>query len=72
MMIMPNPSVLEHFHAERQRRFRPNPALKSMTAAAPGHLGFRVRIGHALIGAGTAIAGERTESAGHTAQPRAI
>ena len=71
MMIMPNPSVLEQFHAERQRRFRPNPAV-SMTAAAPGRLGFRVRIGHALIGAGTAIAGERTESAGHAAQPRAI
>ena len=72
MMIMPNPSVLEQFHAERQRRLRPNRTVKTLTAAEPGRLGFRVRIGHALIGAGTAIAGERTESAGHAAQPRAI
>jgi hypothetical protein len=59
MMIMPNPSVLEHFHTERQRRLRPTPHLRNTNQ--PAHAGIRVRVGRALIGAGTALAGERVE-----------
>jgi hypothetical protein len=61
MMILSNPSVLDHFHAERQRRLRPTPhrgAAKTST-----HAGLRVRLGRALIGAGAAISGERVEPA---------
>ena len=71
-MIMPNPSVLEHFHGERQRRLRPKRAPMTAGAAPTGHPGLRVRIGHALIGAGAAIAGERVERTRHDPQPRAI
>ena len=67
MLIMPNPSVLEHVHAERQRRLRPTPRLESTT---PTHATLRVRIGHALIGAGTAISGERGEPARSNPRPR--
>ena len=70
MMIMPNPSVLEHFHTERQRRLRPVP--RAGTTTTTSHASLRVRIGHALIGAGSAISGERVEPARHTTQPRAI
>ena len=71
MMILPNPSVLEHFHAERQRRLRPTPHPGVTTT--PTHAGLRVRLGHALIGAGAALAGERVEPArpSATPQPRA-
>jgi hypothetical protein len=61
MMILSNPSVLEHFHSERQRRLRPTPRRGAMQTST--HAGLRVRIGHALIGAGTAISGERVEPA---------
>jgi hypothetical protein len=70
MMIMPNPSVLEHFHKERQRRLRPTP--RTGATRTPTHAGMRVRIGRALIGAGTALSGERVEPARPSAQPRAI
>jgi hypothetical protein len=70
MMIMPNPSVLEHFHAERQRRLRPTP--RRGTLRTRTHAGLRVRIGRALIGAGTALSGERIEPARSSTQPRAI
>jgi hypothetical protein len=69
MMIMPNPSVLEHFHAERQRRLRPT---RRGTPRTRTHAGLRVRIGRALIGAGTALSGERVEPARPSTQPRAI
>jgi hypothetical protein len=70
MMIMSNPSVLEHFHSERQRRLRPMP--RQGTSNQPTHAGLRVRVGHALIGAGSAIAGERFEPVRPTKpQPRA-
>jgi hypothetical protein len=68
MMILSNPSVLEHFHSERQRRLRPTPRLGNTTT--PTHAGLRVRLGRALIGAGTTLAGERVEPARATAHPR--
>ena len=67
MLIMPNPSVLEHFHSERQRRSRPKPHQGSNP---PTHAGLRVRIGHALIGAGTALSGEPAEPARSNPRPR--
>jgi hypothetical protein len=72
MMIMPSPSVLEHFHSERQRRLRPTPHRGN--TQQPTRAGLRVRIGHALIGAGTALAGERANQPAHRVakpQPRA-
>ena len=70
MMTLMNPSVLEHFHAERQRRLRPTPRIGETPATAPAAI--RVRVGRALIGAGTAISGERFETARPTKpQPRA-
>lgn len=61
MMILSNPSVLDHFHAERQRRLRPTPRHGGKPTSTNASL--RVRIGRALIGAGTAISGERVEPA---------
>jgi hypothetical protein len=69
-LIMPDPSVLEHFHTERQRRLRPTPRRGTTQSHAPA--GIRVRIGRALIGVGTALSGERVEPARPSAQPRAI
>jgi hypothetical protein len=69
MMILPNPSVLEPFHAERQRRLRPTPRFSGAISRthAPS---LRVRIGRALIGAGTALSGERVEPARPTTKPQ--
>ena len=71
MMIMSNPSVLDHFHAERQRRLRPTP--RKGGKPTPTSASLRVRVGRALIGAGTAISGERVEPArpNPNPQPRA-
>ena len=71
MMILSNPSVLDHFHAERQRRLRPTP--RRGATQTHTHAGLRVRLGRALIGAGAAISGERVEPARPkpTPQPRA-
>lgn len=71
MYIMPNPSVLGTFHTERQRRLRPTPR-RGATHTTLTHAGLRVRIGRALIGAGTALSGERVEPARASSQPRAI
>jgi hypothetical protein len=67
MMILSSPSVLEHFHSERQRRMRRTPHPGNTT---PTHANLRVRVGHALIGAGTAISGERVEPARPNPRPR--
>ena len=67
MIIPSSPSVLDHFHSERQRRLLPPPHPRTTT---PTHTGLRVRIGHALIGAGTAISGERVEPARSNPRPR--
>ena len=57
MMILPNPGVLDHLIRERQETLRMSPHRGSM--AARGAL--RVRIGHALIVAGSTLSGERVE-----------
>jgi hypothetical protein len=67
-MSMSNRAVLEHFHAERQRRLRPTPRRGSTHATT--HAGLRVRLGHALIGVGAAISGERVEPARHKPNPQ--
>jgi hypothetical protein len=67
MIIHSSPSVLDHFHSERQRRLLPTPHPRTTT---PAQTGLRVRIGHALIGAGTAISGERVEPARSNPKPR--
>ena len=69
LTILTNPSVLEHFHTERQRRLRPTPR-SGVSATLPAHSGIRVRIGRALIGAGTALAGERVEPARRSPHPQ--
>jgi hypothetical protein len=63
MMYLTNPSVLDHFHSERQRRLRPTPRRGATNGNTPTHAGLRVRLGRALIGAGAALAGERVEPA---------
>ena len=63
MFILSNPSVLDHFHSERQRRLRPTPQRGAINGNTPMHAGLRVRLGRALIGAGAALAGERVEPA---------
>jgi hypothetical protein len=68
MMILSNPSVLDHFHAERQRRLRPMPRQGGKPTSTNANL--RVRVGRALIGAGTAISGERVEPARHKPNPQ--
>jgi hypothetical protein len=67
MIILSSPSVLDHFHSERQRRLRPAPH-PGNTTPTPARL--RVRIGHALIGAGTALSGESAEPARSNPRPR--
>jgi hypothetical protein len=67
MIIPSSPSVLDPFHEERQRRLLPTPHPRT---TLPAHPGLRVRIGHALIGAGTAISGERVEPARSKPRPR--
>jgi hypothetical protein len=57
MVLLPNPGVLDHLIRERQQRMRMRPV--EAQAAARG--GLRVRIGHALIMAGSALSGERVE-----------
>lgn len=55
MMILPNPGVLDDLIRERQTNLRMTPH----QAQAPARAGVRVRIGHALIVAGSMLSGER-------------
>lgn len=57
MMILPNPGVLDHLIRERQENLRMTPH----QALAPARAGVRVRIGHALIVAGSMLSGERVK-----------
>lgn len=60
-MIYPSPDVLDRLIQERQAR------LDATGAALPRqrHTGLRVRLGHALIAAGSTLSGERVELPAH-------
>jgi hypothetical protein len=64
MMILPNPGVLDTLIRDRQKQLR-TPA----TRPAKAGIGLRVRIGHAMIVAGSTLSGERVE---RPAPPSAI
>jgi len=57
MMLPPNAGVLDSLIRERQSNLRTLPARRS----AHARLAWRIRIGHALIMAGTSLSGERVE-----------
>ena len=59
MMIMPSPRLVDGL--DRSRRERPGirPELLRTRAAGPSPI--RVRVGHALIAAGSTLSGERVE-----------
>ena len=64
---MPNPSVLDRLIQDRHNELR-----AASRQPAPATSGLRVRVGHVLIAAGTAISGERLEQpARRSALPRA-
>lgn len=65
MMILPNAGVLDDLIRERQTNLRMTPH----QAQAPARAGVRVRIGHALIVAGSMLSGERVEQ---PARPSAL
>ena len=57
MVFIPNPAVLEYLARDRQEQLR-----KAAPREHVGHsAGVRVRIGHALIAAGSTLSGERVE-----------
>jgi hypothetical protein len=56
-MNLPSPSVLDQLIRDRQEHLRQT----TQQAQALGHAALRVRIGHALIVAGSTISGERVE-----------
>lgn len=65
-MIMPNETMQREMARARLARFarRPNPATlaeRERTARRPETRSLRVQLGHALIGAGTRLSGERGE-----------
>jgi hypothetical protein len=66
-MIPSNPDVLDHLIRDRQDKLRATPR----PSPAPAGNGLRVRIGHALIVAGSTISGEQVEPARHSPTPRA-
>lgn len=57
MMILPSPGVLDSLIRDRQTELRMTPMRRSASAGAA----WRVRIGHALIVAGTTLGGERAD-----------
>ena len=60
-MIYPSPDVLNRLIQERQARLQATDSPK----VAGVHAGLRVRIGHALIAAGSTLSGERVELPAH-------
>jgi hypothetical protein len=56
MMLPPNPGVLDALVRDRQARLQTTDA-QAEAGVAP----WRVRIGHALIAAGSTLSGERVE-----------
>jgi hypothetical protein len=66
-MVLPNPGVLDVMIRDRQNRLRTK---RSGRAGRP-RAALRVRIGHALIVAGSSLSGERLEQpARRSALPR--
>jgi hypothetical protein len=57
MMLPPNPGVLDSLIRDRQAQLRTSPTRRPAGTVA----GLRVRIGRALIVAGTSLSGERAE-----------
>jgi hypothetical protein len=57
MMLPPNPGVLDQLIRDRQTKLRATPARRAPSAAG----NWRIRAGHALIAAGSALSGERVE-----------
>lgn len=57
MMLPPDPGVLDSLIRERQMQLRNSSPRRSERAG----VSLRVRIGHALIVAGTTLSGERVE-----------
>jgi hypothetical protein len=58
MVFTPNPAVLEYLARDRQEQLRRKAAPTEHVGRSPG---VRVRIGHALIAAGSTLSGERVE-----------
>ena len=68
MFTPPNPGVLDELIRERQRELRKDAARRP----APAERRLRVRVGRALIVAGSALSGERVETPARShALPRA-
>jgi hypothetical protein len=68
-MLPPNPDVLDTLVRDRQTRMRTSPGAQP---AGTDVAGWRVRIGHALIVAGSNLSGERVERpARHSAHSHA-
>ena len=66
MMLPPNPGVLDTLVRERQSRLR----TATSGATANGTVAsWRVRIGHALIAAGSTLSDERVERPAHPHAP---
>ena len=66
-MILPNPSVLDRLIQDRHHELR-----ATSRRPTPAQSRIRLRVGHVLIAAGTAISGERVEQpARPSALPRA-
>jgi hypothetical protein len=56
MMLLPDPGVLNTMIRDRHHRLRPNRAARPAAG-----FGLRVRLGRALIAAGSTLSGERVE-----------
>jgi hypothetical protein len=66
-MIYPSPDVLSRLIQERQARLQ-----AAVLPSQAFHAGLRVRIGHALIAAGSTLSGERVELLGHHHRRRSL
>lgn len=64
-MIYPSPAVMSRLIQERQARLQAT----ATTPPLDPHAGLRVRIGHALIAAGSTLSGERVDLSAHHHHP---
>jgi len=67
-MIYPSPDVLNRLIQERQARLQ----AAAVPPSPESRAGLRVRIGHALIAAGSTLSGERVELLGHHHRRRSL